>query len=104
MKCQKCKSNLRKVRVNVEGARSKILSYQCVNCEYFRFEEDSASKVISELKDNPLKIKQKVIKLSNNRLGMYFNKHVIESLELKAGENISIIVPDRKHILINLED
>ena len=104
MKCQKCNSDLRKVKVCIEGARKKIQSFQCPNCEYFEFEEESATKVIEELREQHLKIKQKVIKLSNNRLGIYFNKHIVESLGIKHGETISVTVPDKKHILIKLED
>ena len=102
MKCPKCKSNLREVKVKVEGAKNRILSYQCTNCDYYEFENNSAEKTIQELREQDLKIKQKVIKLSNNRLGMYFNKHIIASLVLKSGEEISVTVPDKKHILIIL--
>ena len=104
MKCPKCGSNLRKVEVNVEGAEQKAISYQCVKCDYIQFEEKSATKVVMELKakETPLKIKQKIIKLSQDRLGMYFNKNIVESLELKAGEEIHVSVPDKYHIILKI--
>ena len=104
MICPKCNSKIRKVQVSVEGAVQKAISYQCVNCDYVEFEEKSAAKVVQELKykETPLKIKQKIIKLSQGRLGMYFNKNVVESLELKAGEEVQISVPDKDHIILKI--
>ena len=104
MKCPKCKSKLRRVEVGIEGAQTKIWSSQCPKCTYFEFDKENQDKVLEELKEQHLKIKQKVVKLSNNRLGIYFNKHIIESLGLKSGETISVTVPDKNHILINLEN
>src|SRR3989338_3668238 len=104
MRCPKCSSNLRKIEVSVEGAEQKAISYQCTKCDYAEFEEKSAAKVVKELKskETPLKIRQKIIKLSQDRLGMYFNKHIVESLELKPGEEIYISVPDKEHIVLKL--
>ncbi len=104
MQCPKCSSNLRKVKVNVEGAEQKAISYQCTKCDYFEFEEKSAAKVVKELKlkETPLKIRQKIIKLSQGRLGMYLNKNVIESLKLKAGEEVYLSVPDKEHIILKI--
>ena len=104
MKCHKCNSNLRKVEVSVEGAEQKAISYQCVKCDYVEFEEKSAAKVVKELKskETPLKIKQKIIKLSQDRLGMYFNKNIVESLDLKAGEEVHVSVPDKDHIILKI--
>ena len=103
-KCPKCNSSLKKIEVGVEGAKSKAVSYQCTKCDYFEFEPQSSRKVIEELRETPLKIKQKVIKLSQDRLGIYFNKNIIRSLGLKKGEDIYISVPDKKRILIELGD
>ena len=103
MKCPKCSSNLKKIEVNVEGAKSKATSYQCTKCDYFEFEPQSSQKVIEELREAPLKIKQKVIKLSQDRLGIYFNSNVVRSLGLKKGEDIYVSVPDKKHILIEFD-
>ena len=104
MKCPKCGSKIRKVEVNVEGAEEKAISYQCTKCDYFEFEEKSAANVVKELKlkETPLKIRQKIIKLSQGRLGMYFNKNVVESLELKPGEEVQISVPDKEHIVLRI--
>ena len=104
MQCPKCSSNLRKVEVSVEGAKQKAISYQCAKCDYFEFEEKSAAKVVKELKakETPLKIRQKIIKLSQDRLGMYFNKNIVESLELKAGEDVFVSVPDKDHIIFKI--
>jgi len=100
MKCPKCSIKLKIVIVTVEGAKS----YQCPKCAYFKFDDKTTEKVIEELRKEHLKIKQKVVKLSHNRLGMYFNKHIISSLELKAGGEIIVTVPDRKHISISVEN
>ncbi|MBS3158226.1 hypothetical protein J4206_02975 [Candidatus Woesearchaeota archaeon] len=102
--CPKCGSNLKKTEVNVEGAEQKATSYQCVKCDYFEFEEKSAANVVKELKakETPLKIKQKIIKLSQDRLGMYFNKNIVDSLALKAGEEVYVSVPDKSHIILKI--
>ena len=93
MKCPKCNTILKEIKVNVEGAVNKVTSYQCPKCNYFEFEQESSRKVIEELRETPLKIKQKIIKLSEDRLGIYFNSNIIRSLNLKKGEEI-IIKPE----------
>ena len=105
MRCPECNKNVKKVDVKVEGAENKVQSYQCTSCNYVDFEPESSKKVIAELKakETPLKIKQKIVKLSANRLGIYLNKHVVESLALKPGKEIAVSVPDKKHILLNIE-
>ena len=102
MKCNKCNSTLKKIEVKVHGAKSKATSYQCPSCDYFEFEPKSSKKVIEELRDTPLKIKQKIIKLSQGRLGMYINKDVARSLNLKGGEEIFVSVPDKKHLVVDV--
>lgn len=102
MKCPKCSTTLKKVQVSVEGAKGKATCYQCLDCDYFCFEPKTSKKVLEELRETPLKIRQKVVKLSGDRLGIYFNKHVVESLGIKKGEEILLSVPDKKHILIEL--
>jgi uncharacterized C2H2 Zn-finger protein len=102
--CPKCNSILRRVKVNVQGAKNKAISYQCSKCDYFEFEPESSKRVIEELRETPLKIKQKIVKLSQERLGMYFNNHIVRSLGLKKGENIYVSVPDKKHIVLELGD
>lgn len=104
MKCPTCKTKLKKVQVKVAGAKTKAVSYQCPKCKYFEFEPESSKKIIAELRETPLKIKQKIVKLSQDRLGIYFNKHVVRSLNLKKGEEIYLSVPDKKHIVLEIGD
>lgn len=104
MKCQKCNKNLKKIKVKIQGAKSPVTSYQC-SCGYFDFEEKSINKAINEIKEKEthLKIKQKIIKLSQGRLGMYINKDVARSLDLKGGEEIHVSIPDKKRIIIEIK-
>ena len=106
MQCPKCKSKLKKVEVKIQDADSPVTSYQCAKCGYFDFEEKSINKAIDEIKakETILKIKQKIIKLSQGRLGMYFNRDVARSLNLKGGEEVYVSVPDKKHIVVDLSD
>lgn len=101
MKCPKCEANLKKVEVKVTGAKSKAVSYQCPDCDYFEFEPTSSKKVVEELRESPLKIKQKIVKLSQDRLGMYINRDVARSLNLKGGEEVYVSVPDKKHLVVD---
>lgn|SRR3989338_1992429 len=105
-KCPECGEKMKKVAVDIECAENKAVSYQCDSCGYVEFENESVSKVLKELKlkEGPLKIKQKIVKLSGNRLGFYFNQNVVRSLNLKPGEEVYISVPDKKHIILKLED
>ena len=102
MKCPTCVSELKKVAVAVHGATNKVQSYQCPTCDYFSFEPISSQKVLQELRETPLKIRQKIVQLSGERLGIYFNNHVVESLGIKKGEEILLSVPDKKHILLEM--
>ncbi len=104
MKCPKCESNLRRLEVKIQGAENKAVSYQCSNCDYFEFELMSSKKVIEELRETPLKIKQKIVKISQDRLGIYFNNNLIRSLDLKKGEEVYVSVPDKKHIILELKN
>jgi len=105
MKCQKCGSELKKVNVEVEDAETKVLSYQCNKCGYISFDKKSARKAVEEIrvKESALRISQRIIKLSKDRLGMYFNKNVVESLNLEAGKEIYVFVPDKNHIVLQLK-
>ena len=106
MKCPKCEKNLRKIIVKVEGAEQKAVSFQCAGCEYVEFDPKSSAKIVQELKlkETPLKIKQKIVKLSGDRLGFYFNQNIVRSLNLKSGEEVLVSIPDNKHIVINLQN
>jgi len=102
MKCPECKAELKEVRVKVHGAKQKVASHQCPRCEYFAFEPESATQVLQELRETPLRIEQRIIKLSGERLGLYLSKHIVQSLGLKKGESVYLSVPDKRHILIEL--
>ncbi|MGV8087161.1 MAG: hypothetical protein ACP5N1_06030 [Candidatus Woesearchaeota archaeon] len=101
MKCPNCKTELRKVFVAVNGAKNKAISYQCPKCDYYEFEKFSRKMVIEDLRTT-LKIKQTIVKLSQDRLGMYINKDIVRSLNLKGGEEILVSLPDKNHILIEI--
>ena len=104
--CPKCGNKMKKIPVRIEDANSPVVSYQCGKCGYFDFEKKSIKNAIAEIKtkETALTIKQKVIKLSQSRLGMYLNRDVARSLNLKGGEDIYISVPDKKHIVVNIRD
>ena len=95
---------MKEVKVKIQEADSPVKSYQCSECGYFDFEEKSINKAINEIKEKeaPLKIKQKIIKLSHDRLGMYINRDVARSLNLKGGEEVYISVPDKNHLVIDI--
>ncbi len=105
MQCPQCSSELKKIKVRIQEADSHVISYQCAKCGYFEFEEKSINKAIEEIKikEAPLKIKQKIIKLSHDRLGMYINRDIARSLNLKGGEEVYVSMPDKKHIIINVD-
>ena len=102
--CPNCKSELKKVKIKIEDAETKAISYQCKDCDYYSFEPESTMKIIGEIKqkESPLKIKQKIIKLSQDRLGLYFNKDVIDCLNLKSGEEVFVSVPNNKRIVLDI--
>lgn len=94
---------MKKINVKVQGANTKAVSYQCKKCDYFEFDKESSLKVVEELRDTPLKIKQKIVKLSQDRLGIYFNNNIVRSLDLQKGEDIYLSVPDKKHIVLEVK-
>jgi hypothetical protein len=59
---------------------------------------------LEKLKESPLRIKQKVIKLSQDRLGMYFNRDIVRTLDLKPGEDIYVSVPNKKQFVVDVEN
>lgn len=105
-KCPKCSGKMKEVKVKIQDADSLVTSYQCPKCGYFDFEENSINKAVNEikLKEAPLAIKQKIIKLSHDRLGMYINRDVARSLNLKGGEEVFVSVPDKKHLIVNVSN
>ena len=48
-KCKKCNKEMKRIEVDIEGAKNKAISYQC-SCGEFEFEDISSQKVITELK------------------------------------------------------
>ena len=104
MKCPQCKNELKEIIVNIQDTDSPVKSYQCTKCGYFDFEKKSINRAIKEIKEKEaaLKIKQKIIKLSKGRLGMYINKDVARSLNLKGGDEVYVSVPDKKHLRIDI--
>lgn len=103
MQCPQCKSTMSAVQVKIAGSKNKALSYQCQKCDYFEFDQKSSKKVLDSLRQTPLKIKQKIVKLSQDRLGIYLNANIVRSLDLRKGEDIYISVPDDKHIIVELD-
>src|SRR3989344_799167 len=106
MKCPECNLEMKEVKASVHGAKNKVISYQCPKCDYFEFESESSKRVVNELKENetPLRIKQKIIKLSQDRLGMYINRDVARSLNLRGGEDVYVSIPDKKHIILIFDE
>ncbi|HII29506.1 hypothetical protein COT48_04055 [Candidatus Woesearchaeota archaeon CG08_land_8_20_14_0_20_47_9] len=102
--CPKCTAQMKEVKVKIQDANSPVTSYQCDECGYFDFEEKSMKKAIKEIraKESPLKIKQRIIKLSHNRLGMYLNRDVARSLDIKGGEEVYVSVPDKKRFVVEV--
>lgn len=96
---------MKSIKVKVEDAKNKVKSYQCTECGYFEFEEDSSKKVIDELrkKESALNIKQKIIKLSKDRLGIYINSDIARCLDLKSGQEVYASVPDKKTIVLTVK-
>jgi len=105
MKCPECTNQLKEVKVKIQDADTKVTSYQCNKCGHFDFEDKSINKAIHEIKtkEMALKLKQKIIKLSHDRLGMYINKDVARSLNLKGGQEVYVSVPDKKHFVIGTQ-
>lgn len=102
MKCPNCTTELKKISISIHGAQQKAISFQCPKCAHFSFDQESSKKVIEELNETPLKIKQKIVKLSSDRLGIYFNSHIVRSLNLKSGDDIYLSIPSKKKILLEI--
>ena len=69
---------MKEIKVKIQDADRPVTSYQCAKCGYFDFEEKSINEAINEIKtkESTLAIKQKIIKLSHDRLGMYINRDI----------------------------
>jgi hypothetical protein len=99
MKCPDCGKVMRKVMVKIEDADSLVATHQCA-CGNFCFEDDSIRQALKEI--NHLKIRQRVVKISKNRLGMYFNRDVVRCLGLEGGEDIYVSMPAKNKVLIEM--
>jgi hypothetical protein len=95
---------MKNIKVKIQDASTPALSYQCGKCGYFDFEQSSIAKAVAEIKvkEHPLKLRQKIIKLSGGRLGMYISKDVARSLNLHGGEDILVSVPSEKRLLVDI--
>lgn len=105
--CNECGSEMEKIKVKVEGAKTKAVAYECKGCNNIEFDKESGMKVVKEIEEKekiPLTIHQKIVKLSHDRLGTYFNKNIVRSLDLKAGKDIYVSVPDKKKMIISLKE
>lgn len=50
MKCPKCSSEMKVIKVKIQDADTPVISHQCSNCGYFDFEERLINKSINEIK------------------------------------------------------
>ena len=92
MKCADCKKEMEKRDIELDSSLKVVLNY-CKKCQ----------KVVMG-EEPPLKIKQNLIKLSKDHIGMYFNQNIVRSLGLKPGSSVLISVPDKKKIIIELSE
>ncbi len=60
-------------------------------------------KCKQEILVSPLKISQKVVKLSKDRLGLYLNRDIVRSLGLKGGQEILVSVPEKGTIVFQVK-
>lgn len=109
MNCEKCKGELKKFKVEVEDSDLNSEGFECKKCGELFFNKEKSKKIVEDLKTKELmknlpalSIKQKVIKLSKDRLGFYFNKDIIRCTNLKAGESIEVRLLTKKHILLEI--
>ncbi|HIH21371.1 MAG: hypothetical protein J4478_00535 [Candidatus Diapherotrites archaeon] len=110
MKCKKCGGRLKKFKVEVEGSDLHSEGFECVKCGELFFDEEKSRKVVADLRKREfleelpaLSIKQKVVKLSKDRLGFYFNKDIARCVNLKPGGEIEVRLLDKKRILVEVE-
>lgn len=110
MKCKKCGGTLERFALEVEDSDLPSEGFECRKCGELFFDERKSKEVVEDLKRKELlnelpalSIKQKVIKLSKNRLGFYFNKDIARCAKLKAGEPIEVRLLNKKKILLEIE-
>ena len=93
MKCTDCKKQMGKKEITLDPSIPKAILYYCKTCNKVQLGEEP-----------PLKIKQNIIKLSKDRLGMYFNQNIVRSLNLKPGNEVLVSVPDKKKLIIEIKN
>ncbi len=110
MKCKKCGGSLEKFSVDVEDSGLPSEGFECKKCGELFFDEKKSKAVVEDLKRTKLlkelpvlSIRQKIIKLSKNRLGFYFNKDLARCAKLKAGEPIEVRLLDKKTIMVEVK-
>jgi hypothetical protein len=109
MNCKDCGGKLKKVHVKVEGTDVASECTECANCGNLSFDQKAGRAVVGDLrkkeflKEFPaLSIRQRVVKLSKDRLGFYFSKDVIRCAKIKAGCSVDVRLLDKKHILLEV--
>lgn len=110
MKCKKCGGSLERFAIDVEDSDLGSEGSECKKCGELFFDEKKGEAVVKDLKRKELfnelpalSIRQKIIKLSKDRIGFYFSKDLARCAELKAGEPIEVSLLDKKRILIEVE-
>ena len=81
--CNKCNGNLEKLEVHVEDTDKTTTGWKCKDCGEYYFDQAESKAIYEDLsqKETPaLNIKQKIVKLSKDRLGIYLNKDVIRCI------------------------
>jgi len=106
MKCKKCGGKPNKFRVEVEGTHLPGKGYECGKCGNILFDKEKGRAIVEDLKKKELpalQIKQKVVKLSKDRLGFYFNKDIARCAALKPGAELRVSLLDKKHLLLIID-
>ena len=110
MNCEKCDGSLKKFKVEVEDSDLSSEGFECVKCGELFFNKEKGKEIVADLKRKEmleelpvLSIKQKIIKLSKDRIGFYFNKDIVRCAGLKAGEPVEVRLLDKKRILVEVE-
>ena len=110
MKCKKCGGTLKRFAVKAENSDLGSEGFECKQCGELLFDEKKSKAIDEDHKRKDLcqelpalSIRQKVIKLSKNRLGFYFNKDIARCAKLKAGEPIEVRLLDKKRIMVEVK-
>lgn len=95
MNCPNCKTKLKRIKVEIEDAETKVTNYQCDKCGYFTFKPETT-------------IKQKIMDESKKMLAIELYKEKNFSLGLAsrvAGLSLSEFIDLLKefNITLNLE-